>query len=200
MSKRTFFVALGVPRGAETDAVKVAYRKLVTRYRDELDEEPEEQPTDPPGRFSVMRPYSERRHNALFEEPEPEPLIPPRSRASEIDRFYDGFVPEVLAPARARREGKDLFVEIRVGPDEAERGGLYAVHIPVVRRCTLCEDWDEDHRLACHHCHGTGQVLEDRMIEVTAPPGVVHGQTARLAMEDVGLAETDLIVRVLLTR
>jgi len=195
MSKRAFFVALGIPRGAPPEAIQVAYRRVVTRYRRELEEE--EEPTPPPGHFAVMRTYSERRHSALFDEPEPEPLIPQRSRASEVDRFYDGFVPEAVAPARARRDGKDLFVELRLATEEAERGGLFPVHIPVVRRCTVCEDWTVDHRLRCPHCHGAGQVLEDRMVEVAAPPGVQHGQTARLAMEDVGLEDTDMVVWVL---
>jgi len=193
MSKRMFFVALGVPRGAPSETIQTAYRRVVTRYLHEL--EAEEEPTLSPERFTVMRTYSERRHAALLE-PEPEPLIPPRGRASEVDRLFDGFVPEAVASTRARREGKDLFVELTLTAEEAARGGLFPIHIPVLRRCTVCEDWDADHRLRCGHCHGVCQTLEDRMVEVTVPPGVHHAQVARLAMEDVGLEHTDLIVRV----
>jgi hypothetical protein len=200
--KRAFFVALGVPRGAQPEAIKTAYRRIVTRYRRELELEEadwEEEPTQPPAQgFGVMRSYHERRHSALFEEPAAEPLIPPQSRASEVDRFYDGFVPEALTPPRARQKGKDLFVELRFTEDEASRGGLFAVHIPVVRHCPRCNDREEHDRITCHHCHGSGQVLEDRMVEVTAPPGLEHGHTTRVAMEDVGLDDTDLIIRVLI--
>jgi len=196
MEKRAFFIALGVPRGVEPETIHVAYRRVLTRYRRELEDYLDE-PTQPPGRFSVMRTYSERRHAALLEEPDPEPLLPGRGRPTEVDRFFDGYIPEPLVPPKARREGKDLFVELRLTAGEASRGGLFPVHIPVLRRCPSCRDRDEEQRLSCSNCHGKGRVLEDRMVEVTSPPGVNDGQTARVAMDDVGLEHTDLIVRVI---
>jgi len=198
MTKRTFFVALGVPRGSAPEAVRLAYRRILARYRRQLDPEFDE-PTEPNLRFAVMRSYCERRHSALFEEPQPEPLIPPSRTATAIDRFYGGWVPEVAAPARARPEGKDLYVELRLDYAEAQRGGLFPVHIPVLRPCPHCAEREQHDRLSCQLCRGTGQVLEDRMVEVTTPPGVQHGQIARLAMEDVGLEDTDLIVQVMVT-
>ena len=200
--KRTFFIALGVPRGARPEAIHTAYRRVVTRYRRELESASAEDASarELPTGFGVMRSYSERRHAALFGEPEPEQMIPSGRGASEIDRFYDGFVPETPSPARARREGKDLFVELRLSQDEASSGGIFAVHIPVVRRCPRCEDMDEETRVRCHHCHGTARVLEDRMVEVTAPPGLESGCLTRIAMEDVGLDDTDLIIRVVVSQ
>ena len=63
-----------------------------------------------PLNFAVMRTYSERRHASLFD-PETDSAL----GETEIDRYFDGFVPEVdptLTPRRrARPEGKDLFVE-----------------------------------------------------------------------------------------
>ncbi len=193
---RTFYVALGVPRGAETEAIQPAYRRVVTRYRRmlEADDEPEDgldDPTEPPLDFRVTRTYSERRHGALFDEPEP--LVSEGAR-SEVDRYYEGFIPEVT-PSKARRTGKDLFVEIRLDPDEARRGGIFPVHIPVLRRCNACDD--EHAALTCPVCQGSRKMTVDRMVEVTAPPGVQHGQIERLAMEDVGLESTDLVVLIL---
>jgi DnaJ-class molecular chaperone len=72
------------------------------------------------------------------------------------------------------------------------------VHIPVVQRCPACDAASEEQRLACMLCQGTGSVTVDRVVDVTAPPGVQHRQLARLAMEDVGLDETDLLVMVLI--
>jgi DnaJ-class molecular chaperone len=191
--RRAFFIALGVPRGAPTETIRVAYRRVVNRYRQELTE-PEEENTEPPLSFAVMRTYSERRHTALFDGPSPAPTT---LGDSEVDRFYHGYVPEVMPP-RARREGKDLFVELRLDADEARAGGLFPVHIPVVKPCPSCADHsDEEGHLSCTLCHGNHRVTEDRMVEVTVPPRVKHRQTARVAMEDVGLGETDLIIHVL---
>jgi DnaJ-class molecular chaperone len=197
LQHRSFFVALGVPRGADADAVRPAYRRLVTRYRRVLDdaEDALDEPTEPPAAFAVMRSYSERRHGALFDAPNP--LAAATQDASEVDRFFEGHVPEVAPPPRAQRgAGKDLFVELRIAAEEARRGGIFPVHIPVHRRCNACVGTAEDARLACPVCHGAGQTTVDRMVEVTTPPGVAHGQVARLAMEDAGLDETDLVVLI----
>jgi len=115
---------------------------------------------------------------------------------SEVDRFFNGFVLEAVTPAKARHSGKDLYVELRLSQDEAQHGGIFSVHIPIRKRCPSCRD-KENKSQVCSLCSATGQVTEDRVIEVTTPPAVQHGQTARVAMEDVGLSHTDLIVLVL---
>jgi DnaJ-class molecular chaperone len=194
MERRTFYVALGIPRGEDTEMVRLAYRKVVDRYRLQLEEEHFDDPTLPPLSFSVLRSYCERRHAAVFD--------PPESAAgeAEVDSFFHGYVPDVLPP-KAKRSGKDLYVELRLTKDEAKIGGIFPVHIPVVKPCPACQaakDEDEEHTLACRLCAGRRRVTEDHLVEVTAPPGVQDGQSARVAMEDVGLGATDLIINVLI--
>ena len=200
MQKRVFYVALGVPHddNLDTRSVTVAYRKVINRYRKELADFLDE-PTQPPLSFAVMRTYSERRHASLFD-PGKEPVV----GETAVDRYFNGYVPEVdSTPSperRARPEGKDLFVELRLAADEARRGGLFAVHIPVVKRCPSCADHadDEEHadhrhhltsegkvergQLRCRLCHGSHRITEDRMVEVTVPPGVMHDQVSRVAV------------------
>ena len=86
MVKRSFYVALGVPRGADPESVYVAYRKVVARYQEALDDD---QPgAAPMERFAVkIRTYSERRHTGQFDDPEPP--IPERGE-TDVDRFFDG--------------------------------------------------------------------------------------------------------------
>jgi len=197
MQNRTFYVALGVPRGAEPESVQAAYRRVVTRYRRLLEAEDAiyDEPTMPPLHFAVQRSYSERRHGVIFDRPEP----PAATGTTEVDRFFGGTVPEVPEGPRARRAGKDLYVELRLDAGQARIGGLFSVHVPVVQHCPSCRPpLEEAQTLTCTTCQGTGTVTVDRVVEVTAPPGVTHGQVARVAMEDVGLDETDLVVMVLL--
>lgn len=195
MRHREFYVALGVPRDADAEAIRPAYRKIVTRYRRELDHNAEwmDENTEPTLSFRVMRTYSERRHSALFE---PEPLA---KGSSEVDRFFHGFIPEVEGPTKARRAGKDLYVELRLELDEARCGGLFPVHIPVIKDCPNCHE-GKDEAMLCPLCSGTQRVTEDRMIEVVVPPGVQDGQIAHIAMEDVGLEHTDLVCNVLISK
>ncbi len=196
MQNRTFYVALGVPRGAEPEAVQAAYRRVVTRYRRLLQSDIEQldEPTQPPLKFAVQRAYSERRHGAIFDRPEP---LAART-GSEVDRYFGGIVPEV-EPPRARRSGKDLYVELRIDAAQARAGGIFPVHIPVLQSCPSCQETDERQRIACTVCQGAGSVTVDRVVDVTAPPGVTHRQVARVAMEDVGLEETDLLVLILIS-
>ncbi len=194
---RVFYIALGVPRGAEPERICVAYRQLVTRYRRVLESEEEflDEPTQPPLRFGVLRSYSERRHGAIFDVPEP---LSAQVR-TEVDRYFGGVVPEVVDAPLARRTGKDLFVELRLTQEEARRGGIFPVHIPVLLPCPRCRDQQpEEEQLTCRLCQGKRYITVDRMVEITAPPGVPQGHIARVAMEDVGLDETDLIVSVVI--
>lgn len=194
MERRTFYIALGVPRGVDPEAVSTAYRRVVARYREALEQFAEKLEAEPPEKFAVARSYSERRHAGTFDDPEP--LIPERGE-SELDRFFDGFVAEAIPTPRARRAGKDLFVELRMDADAARRGGSFPVHIPVWRECPSCADRDETEQLVCRNCDGTRRIAEDRTVDVFAPPGVRDGEAARIAMEDVGIDETDLIVKVI---
>jgi hypothetical protein len=100
MENRSFFVALGTPRGEDAEKICVAYRKVITRYRAELDSTVVEHVSEPILHFSVLRNYSERRHDRLFENQVP-PVPTPEV---EVDHFFGGFVPEVL-PTRARSTG-----------------------------------------------------------------------------------------------
>ena len=136
MKHREFYVALGVPRDADADAVRPAYRKIVTRYRRELDprNDPHEENTEPTLSFRVLRTYSERRHAALFE------LDGAAQGRAEVDRFFNGYVPEVDGGTKARRTGKDLYVELRLDREEARLGGLFPIHIPVIKRCPACQE------------------------------------------------------------
>jgi len=115
----------------------------------------------------------------------------------EVDRFFGGFVPEVLdETVRARQTGKDLYVELRLSHSEARIGGLQPVHIPVIRQCPTCKEREEKQRLVCKTCGGSGRVSEDHLVEVAVPPRVKDGQRASVAMEDVGLGSTTLLVYV----
>ena len=194
MKKRSFYVALGVPRGADPDAIQVAYRKIVTRYRQAIEFEEKSSPSPESGlSFGVCRTYSERRHSGLFDQGDAIDL----KGETAIDRFFGGVIPEVVTP-KAKRSGKDLFVELRLSVAEAKKGGLFPVNIPVIRSCPRCPEISENDRLACTLCHGAGRITENRTVNVVAPPRVEHGTRTTIPMEDVGMDHTELLVSVLI--
>ena len=55
-----------------------------------------------------------------------------------VDDFFEGFVPGFFTSGHTASHRKDLYVEIVLEPDEAARGGLFPLEIPVAEPCAGC--------------------------------------------------------------
>ena len=68
-----------------------------------------------------------------------------------------------------------LTADVALNAEQARRGGMVPVEVPVWRVCTRCagrgEIWDE----ACGHCAGLGHGVAWRRVDVHVPSGVRHG-------------------------
>ncbi len=115
---------------------------------------------------------------------------------SEVDDFLGGFVPGVITTGRTASRRKDLYVELILAPDEAARGGLFPLEIPVREPCDNCAGRGNIGAFLCPSCRGSGAVRGRREVEISMPAGVTDGTTARLSLEDIGLSGVDLNVLV----
>jgi len=88
--------------------------------------------------------------------------------------------------------------EICLSPDEASRGAVVPLAIPVRALCEPCggrgEIWSEP----CAHCGGTGTSLVQHAVRVPVRPGVPDGATIRfrLASPAAGLVRVEVRVAV----
>jgi DnaJ-class molecular chaperone len=115
---------------------------------------------------------------------------------SAVDEFFEGFVPGFFTSGRTASRRKDLYVEIVLEPDEAARGGLFPLQIPIREPCENCVGRGYVGLFSCPSCHGNGAAKGQREVEISMPAGVTDGTTARLSLEDIGLNGVDLNVLV----
>lgn len=115
---------------------------------------------------------------------------------SDIDEFLDGWLPGLFTSGRMASRRKDLYVEIILEPEEAARGGLFPLEIPVREQCHKCGATGHVGVFLCGICRGQGNVQGKRELEISIPANVADGTEARLSLEDVGQNGVDLNILV----
>jgi DnaJ-class molecular chaperone len=115
---------------------------------------------------------------------------------SFVDEFFSGFLPGFFEREKAAT-GKDLYLEVILSSEEAARGGLFPITVPVLEPCPRCQRtglWEE---FFCPVCSGRGVVRGEREFSLSIPPHVPHGARIRLSTEDIGLRSVNLHILVL---
>lgn len=215
MAKDYYFV-LGVSRGADLQKIKRAYRTIVKKYHPDVshsrdgrerfqeireayetlvDEEKRERydrelngERVTPRMSGIQRPISKR----------PSPFDHLERFTGATDEFFEGFVPGFFDSGLRRSQQKDLYYEAILSPREAEQGGLFPVSVPVIEPCSRCRTTDLWETFFCSACAGTGKIESRREFSLSIPPHVTHGTQISLSMEDIGLRDVLLHVKVLI--
>jgi len=212
---KDYYIVLGVSRGADLNKIKKAYRVIAKRvhpdasasgeshekfleireaYETLVDEEKrrkyDEELANQGRELKITRIPEEihsRRRSALQE----------MDRTySFVDEFFSGFLPGVFERGKASTD-KDLYLEVILSPEEAARGGLFPITVPVLEPCPRCRRtglWEE---FFCPLCYGRGVVRAERGFSLSIPPRVTHGTQISLSTEDIGLRRVNLHVLVL---
>jgi DnaJ-class molecular chaperone len=211
---KNYYIILGVGRGADPREIKAAYRTIAKKLHPDLNH-----PLADARRFTeiteayetLVDPTKRRRYDLELEREAPDrkitrvPEIIRSRRAARqmvdrpraaIDEFLEGFLPEALWPQRARREPKDLFLEVILSPQEALAGGLFPVTFPVLEACPRCSRPGGYPEFFCPQCGGDGTVTTEREFSLSMPPGTRHGTDVSLSLEDIGLPGVLLHVSV----
>jgi DnaJ-class molecular chaperone len=210
---KNYYVTLGISRGADLHQIKKAYRKVAKKVHPDATHSEDSQ------RFREIREAYEtltdedtrRQHDArLQSEPAPvrissvtDGIKHRRSMFNEIkrfesfvDEFFEGFVPGFFHKERYRPPSKDLYYEVILSPSEAMHGGLFPISVPVIEVCPRCDQtgfWDSFY---CSECNGHGYRQAQREFSLSIPPRTGHGTEATLSLEDIGLPDVNLFVRI----
>ena len=140
----------------------------------------------------------------------PEPLIPeplspapisifgnPESIRPSFDalrqRFLRNFT-DVAVPKAERLEGLNL--EVVLSPDEAARGVVLRVGVPVFRRCATCAGTGHEWFFPCLSCGQEGVVEDEEVVSIRIPPMVASGTMVEVALEALGIRNLRLQVHV----
>ena len=80
-----------------------------------------------------------------------------------------------------------LNVEIVLSPEEAARGGVVEVGIPVYYPCADCHGVGRHWVYACGACAGVGMVEEEEQVRVRLPPLVADGDVLEMPLRGLGI-------------
>lgn len=201
---------LGVPRDADPDVVKQAYRKLALRYhpdRNPGDATAEERFKTISEAYATLRdPQARQRYDTyghvgrgaagaqpdfshvdwrvIFQEAD----IPMDwSRRGDVPTtgsfVFDALFRGVTTMFRQAGllPGEDREVRTIVDLASARAGGRRRVHLPGPVRCSRCQGQGRDAHGVCPTCGGSGVLARGLDVDVTIPSGVRSGTRLRLA-------------------
>jgi len=211
---RDYYMVLGVERGADLSQIKHAYRSAIKRYHPDRFGAG----TDPDKfraaqeAYEVLSDMDRRRAYDAEMRREGIPVhvtrvqrtVAPRGKtwrevretASLLDDFFEGLVPGFYG-RHSRRAGmhKDLYMEVVLTPEEAQRGGVFPVAVPVLQTCPDCRG-GRGWVFFCPACGGRGAIQERREFNLAVPPHVADGTSAAVPLEEIGLTGARLHVDV----
>jgi len=168
---KDYYQILGVPRNATTSAIERAFRRLARR-----------RPT---------RAVDDESHSLAELQAAYETLTDAEQRRRYDDQL-SGERPSVewtrvRHPARSdlRRPitPTTLAAEIVVAPQEAARGSVLALDIPVTATCASCSGTGGD-LFDCERCGGEGQVSRRLPVPVHLPPNTREGAVFQVRTDD----------------
>ena len=212
MASKDYYIVLGVSRSADAHKIKKAYRTVAKRYHPDVSQAPESKKKFQEIREAYETLSDERARKKYDDELAkqgsslrlsnvPETVESRRSVFDEMDAFFSsaddffaGFVPGFFD--RGRRMEKDLYLEAILSEEEASRGGLFPLTVPVIEPCTKCSTRGIWEAFFCPVCSGYGRIRTEREFSISIPPNVKHGTEIRLSMEDIGLRDVYLNVVV----
>ena len=205
MSKRDYYEALGLSKGASTDEIKKAYRRLAKKYHPDVSKE-------------------ENAIEKFKEVQEAYEVLNDDQKRAQYDQFghagtnqgFDGFggggdfgFEDIFSSffgggggrrrdPNAPRQGADLQYQVTLDFEEAIFGKELNVEIPVEDSCDTCKGSGAKpgtSRETCKHCsgsgqminekcttcHGSGKVRKRKKINVKIPAGIDNGQQIRVS-------------------
>ena len=198
--RRDYYEVLGVDRGASSDELKKAYRRLAHQYH------PDKNPGDSEAEacfkqaseaYAVLSDDEKRRaydrfgHDAFQGGAGGDPFAGFDPFSSFADLFSEFFGGDVFGrPRRGRtgRRGADLRYDLEVDFEVAALGGEERIRIPKHKMCESCAGLGGE-RETCPRCSGLGQIqLQQGFFRIsrTCDRCAGLGQSLRRACDECG--------------
>ena len=183
--RKDYYLILGVARDASMAAIKRAYRRLAKKFHPDMSAHASLQDfQELQAAYETLadaerrRRYDESLHQERFE-----PLAWSFVRS-----------PAVGDLRRPVRPGS-LSGEILLTPDEATRGGVLPLDVPLSASCPSCEGTGGAF-FDCGRCLGEGKVERRLPVPVRIPPGVPDGTVFQVALDDPAVLSILLTVHI----
>ena len=215
---KDYYRTLGVDRGADSNAIKSAYRKLARKYHPDVAKGKEEQFKEVTEAYEVLSdPEKRQRYDTLGPDWQRHATGPAggpgggftytTGEGADFSDFFRTIFGDL--GARSGRGGRGVSVEDLLGGDlrggrgrrggdvqasveitleEAYRGARKALSMEADEPCPTCHGSGHVGGKSCPTCSGTGWQRTRREIDVRIPAGVKTGQRVRVSGEGGGQA------------
>jgi DnaJ-class molecular chaperone len=227
MIRKDYYMILGVPRTESPSGIRAAFRQLAKRYHPErigllgarffqeivtayqVLSDPEKRRLYDQGLSHAEGRTVEQGGPIIIDPgiqsapavPEPMRLL---SRFETICPPFEEILERVLRnftrTATPREESVRSFnVQLVLSPDEAARGGMALITVPVLYPCTTCGGSGQEWLFTCSPCQGQGMLEEEETVRVQIPPLVRDYTLVEVPVRGLGLHNLSLrlYIRVL---
>jgi molecular chaperone DnaJ len=196
---KDYYAILGLPTSATAAEVDAAFRGLARKYHPDL--QPVEE--DAVAHFKSAT----EAHDVLSDATKRRQYDKARScrrREPVGTRKHPGSVPPTsvgpaaawvktplmsLRPVEATAvRGPDIDAELRLAPEEAARGGLIQLRIPIVAACAACQGLGQADGCACTACRGEGLQRRPHLVQLNLPARLRDGDVLRIPVGGGALA------------
>ena len=215
MRTKDYYVILGVARTESPSGIREAFRDLVKRsHPDRVGPQGTRLFQEVVEAYQVLSDPERRRRYDQWLRPaqgggeahsvpiivehqrQPEPLVSKPlsvlhsvqtlhpSGAALVDRLLRNFT-GLGIPKSEQREG--LEVEILLTPEEAMRGGIVPLGIPIFSPCAVCGGSGREWLLPCMYCREQGMVEEEKIVRIHIPPRVSDGTIVERPISGLGI-------------
>jgi DnaJ-class molecular chaperone len=210
MERKTYYMILGVSSTESAQGIRAAYRDLAKRlHPDVAGEQATRSFQEVSEAYGVLSdPQRRREYNHALSRAEdggivavrrrspPEPLVREpvtllgnrdgvrASFAAMYDRFRRNFT-GVGVPKSEHLEG--LNFEVLLTPDEASRGCVVPIGVPVFDRCPHCGGSGRDWVFPCAYCQQQGMIEHEERLRIRIPPMAPSGSIYEIPLRGLGI-------------
>jgi DnaJ-class molecular chaperone len=223
MATRNYYVTLGVPRAETTAGIRSAFREKVKEHHpDRSGFEDSQAFRDVVEAYRVLSdPTLRRRYDERLrrEEGTPEQVVVRRATAEPLtrepiplfgrtdeirpsfDAMFERLVRNFTRVGVPKSEHLEpLNCDVVLSPEEASRGGVLPIAVPVFDACPECGGSGHTWLFPCTHCGQSGTVENAVAVRLEIPPMVRAGTIIDLPLEGLGVSNLRLRIVIHIDR
>jgi molecular chaperone DnaJ len=208
MERKTYYMILGVSRTESDRGIRAAYRDLAKKlHPDVAGEQATRSFQEISEAYGVLSdPQRRREYNHKLSRAEdeivgvrrsaPEPLVrepmtilgnPDGIRPSS-DAMHDRFLRNFTGIGVPKSEHlESLNFEVVLSPEEASRGCVVPIDVPVFRRCPQCAGSGHDWVFPCAYCQQQGMIADEERLPIRIPPMAPSGSIYEIPLRGLGI-------------